>query len=158
MQLYDVCLQNPVPHKWGKAVTTSRRFCNVCRRKADPSVLLSCQGVHLLQQSTCCICMYVQCAIIIHTKIARCLPWSTARQRHYTLTTKRCGHLLTCVCLAMTAVSDFIATHTPLDWRKPAQGKVWGVHEVNHKRSMSPWTEMHLVWNYGKDKVVADLF
>ena len=47
-----VCvMQKPLAHKWGKAVTTCRRFCNVCRRKADPSMLLSCRGEEILQQS-----------------------------------------------------------------------------------------------------------
>ena len=53
-----VSVQKPLAHKWGKAVTTSRRFCNVCRRKADPSILLSCQGEERLIKSFIHACIH----------------------------------------------------------------------------------------------------
>ena len=61
-------VQKPLAHKWGKAVTTSRRFCNVCRRKADSSILLSCQGEEFLSKALCIYILYKYSMQLLYTQ------------------------------------------------------------------------------------------
>lgn len=156
-----LCVQKPLAHKWGKAVTTSRRFCNICRRKADPSMLMSCQGEHLLNIKvlyTCpyththahlCICIFVVCNYYTH-KNCKMFAMVNCKATSLYIDAVQVQVCFYAPWIVTTCISDFfITTRAPLDWRKSAKRKMWGVHEVNLKWPMSSWTKMHLVWNNG---------
>ncbi|XP_065897933.1 diacylglycerol kinase theta-like [Dysidea avara] len=54
-------ITEPLAHKWGKAVTTKRRFCNVCRKKADSSTLFCCLVCNYYAHKQCKLYALVNC-------------------------------------------------------------------------------------------------